>query len=901
MIKLFILSRFQVHIKFQNAEPLIEKFNQDLFERYELTLDENNTCNKINISRSSRQPPSSGSSKHNSNNNNTNNNNNISKRLSRSISSSSSSTNSQFETNPTTNSNCNYFYYDTVNKGFVDINSLDSSIKSSQPNIMETQMLSTGSKLNFPLSFIDAVNKKQLDLESGLFRDPQTGSFGKLRLNDALQSNLLDAKSAYLCDSHMNRTYDLNEAYRHGLLANTARGTIVLATSTTAGHQSQSLSDALKTGYLKIGKPLVSQQGHTKTSSSVTSETQSMSVRSILDPSSGEFLMPTEAIKRKILDPYKGLFTHPVTGESWPISEAIQKGFVIVEILIDSPNSVKKTISAESNNRDPNTSSIISTSLIRETKSYHLLGVYDPTRNDEISIKEAIGKGILDRQKGLYVHPLTGESFSISDAINKGVIRARILSPVPAATDVSRAPSPPYQSLVSTNRFEENRTYTICGAIDLRSGKKVSLSQAITDGIIDSKNGTFVNLKTNEALSINKAIELNLVLTESGNKQKSATPTPAPVPQRDVRTLNIEFVRDPRTDRNVTVSEAMHIGLLDRQSLNYHNPLTNETLSLNKAYQKGCILGHYSDSYLQSTSSHLHQNQLQQTQSSYFIISVFDPVNNKTLTLDQAVHAGLFDYQRGVYMHPQTGEVISLTDAVRKGLVDAQIFEKTNEDLNLPVAAFGIDKKITSMRTKFNKDGSSMLQIEIESLKPTRGIYELDEIEDFQHGSIKEINGAQTATSTHEYRQVVDINSVHRVKEDQQQRQVIQIVQPVNNVKQERSVVVHQVSRELGLSLDSKRVEKVIDDCGGDERSGIVRINIANAKYRNGHNNEIPERKQVNKPALMETIERKETLIINDVDNRNLNRHINIDGQTHVFKNEVIYHYFNKILKTIRN
>ena len=31
-----LLFFFQVHIKFQNAEPLIEKFNLDLFERYDL-------------------------------------------------------------------------------------------------------------------------------------------------------------------------------------------------------------------------------------------------------------------------------------------------------------------------------------------------------------------------------------------------------------------------------------------------------------------------------------------------------------------------------------------------------------------------------------------------------------------------------------------------------------------------------------------------------------------------------------------------------------------------------------------------------------------------------------------------------------------------------------------------
>ncbi len=35
------------------------------------------------------------------------------------------------------------------------------------------------------------------------------------------------------------------------------------------------------------------------------------------------------------------------------------------------------------------------------------------------------------------------------------------------------------------------------------------------------------------------------------------------------------------------------------------------------------------------------------------------------------------------------------------------------------------------MRTKFNKDGTSILQVEIESLKPTQGVYELDEVDDF--------------------------------------------------------------------------------------------------------------------------------------------------------------------------
>ncbi len=87
----------------------------------------------------------------------------------------------------------------------------------------------------------------------------------------------------------------------------------------------------------------------------------------------------------------------------------------------------------------------------------------------------------------------------------------------------------------------------------------------------------------------------------------------------------------------------MQTGLLNRQTLNYHNPISNETLSLNKAHQKGFIIGHYTDSYVNefnshktlssSSTSHFHNQQ-------YFIISVFDPSTEKSMSLDQAVHSG---------------------------------------------------------------------------------------------------------------------------------------------------------------------------------------------------------------------------------------------------------------------
>ncbi len=158
-------------------------------------------------------------------------------------------------------------------------------------------------------------------------------------------------------------------------------------------------------------------------------------------------------------------------------------------------------------------------------------------------------------------------------------------------------------------------------------------------------------------------------------------------------------------------------------------------------------------------------------------------------------------------MHPLTGEDVSLNDAVRRGFVDAQIFEDQSEgfadtetkrfDARLPVAAFGIDKRITCMRTKFNKDGTSLLQVEIESLRPTRGIYEMDEVDDFSSGSMQ---SSTTRSATHEYRQVVDINSVHHIKEAPS----VSFIEPVvqSTVRTERNFQLKQADR----------VEKVIDD-----------------------------------------------------------------------------------------
>lgn len=52
---------------------------------------------------------------------------------------------------------------------------------------------------------------------------------------------------------------------------------------------------------------------------------------------------------------------------------------------------------------------------------------------------------------------------------------------------------------------------------------------------------------------------------------------------------NIEHVRDPRTHKVITYDAACKLGLIDNDTKTFHNPITNQTLSLYEAAQRGFV------------------------------------------------------------------------------------------------------------------------------------------------------------------------------------------------------------------------------------------------------------------------------------------------------------------------
>ncbi|CAF4468439.1 unnamed protein product [Rotaria socialis] len=517
-----------------------------------------------------------------------------------------------------------------------------------------------------------------------------------ITLKEAIDANILDSRSAYVVDTLEQRlvklqqknNYDLREAYSRGLINPINHHIIDRVTS-----RELDLGEALKMGILKVGDPQ---------SYNIISKTESLIISSVFDHRLNTFVDPNIAIRTKILDPYHGLYLNNLTQESISIDDAMSKGFIIVE-----QQPPQKT----TDHNHHNDKYVISTSLIRETRSYHLLGVHDYISNKELPVQEAIRLGILDKQNGQYINRKTNEILSISEAIAQGHIRAQ---PLPVESSAN-------QETINTQRrgtVKETKTYTLKSAIHPKTRQEIPIRLAIDEGIIDHAKGFYVNSLTGENLPISVAIEKGLIFTELIEQH----------PKRYVKTLIIEQVIDPVTNRRLGVNEAIRTGLLNSNITIYYHSVTQKQMTVLEAYEQGLIIGKFRDQHPSSFYGDQHE------QVFYLITGIIDIRTDKVYNLQDGIQQKLFDHKKGVYIHPITGDEINIGDAVKRGLIQVQavssqiIFNNTDQ--------ISTDRRHTIISQEpygNSNDSRSKLSIRIESQARSRTPYEINESESLQH------------------------------------------------------------------------------------------------------------------------------------------------------------------------
>nr|XP_022288567.1 plectin-like isoform X4 [Crassostrea virginica]XP_022288568.1 plectin-like isoform X4 [Crassostrea virginica]XP_022288569.1 plectin-like isoform X4 [Crassostrea virginica] len=219
----------------------------------------------------------------------------------------------------------------------------------------------------------------------------------------------------------------------------------------------------------------------------------------------------------------------------------------------------------------------VDTSVQEERSTFVITSVTDPRDDDrEWSLQEAIMLGIIDQTDNTYINPDTGEVCSITSAMNDGKIMFEFTS-----RKKIREEKKSY-GIISIKTTKENRPYTISHVVDPSTDKEMTVSQAVSKGILNKADSTY-KTETGELISIDDAISSGLVKVEYQNGGDH------PEAESTTRTYAVHGVLDKRTNQKVSFADALNKGLLDRERGEYVDNVTNERFPVLDAIMKGFI------------------------------------------------------------------------------------------------------------------------------------------------------------------------------------------------------------------------------------------------------------------------------------------------------------------------
>ena len=115
----------------------------------------------------------------------------------------------------------------------------------------------------------------------------------------------------------------------------------------------------------------------------------------------------------------------------------------------------------------------------------------------------------------------------------------------------------------SVSPSPESKNFVIAGIIDIKTGHKLSLAQAIAKGIIDLKNGLYINPETGEAIPLAEAIARGLVTVEAADGLVNGDAASALSVAMETVTNAVTAVLDPSTGELATTTAAVKAGTLD--------------------------------------------------------------------------------------------------------------------------------------------------------------------------------------------------------------------------------------------------------------------------------------------------------------------------------------------------
>ncbi|XP_011312640.1 microtubule-actin cross-linking factor 1 isoform X3 [Fopius arisanus] len=525
----------------------------------------------------------------------------------------------------------------------------------------------------------DPMTKQSIDIDEGVRRgiidafitecqDTKAGSF--LSLDDALSVKLINPKTGRLRDTKAGELLPLDVALGKNLIITmpfvpslidvivqeyySPRTGLVLNPMTG---EEITVKEALTTGFVD-GRMIV-----------------------VKDEKKDRVVPLQEAGKSGLVDLDKGVLIHP---HPMMLDQALEKGFILSTMKpwtlqealahqVYSPTSGMLTIEGER--------LTLEQAIAKGFISPDSPSVKDPRTGDVISLHDAIKLGLIDPKSGTALDPSTGTALSLIDAIDRGLVvpaKRKISLPEAIFKGFYDPKTGQFTSFDTKEKLPTDRAIKE-GVIDPTSaivkdanGEVITFCKAIATKIIDPKSG-MITTEEGKSLDFQEAFEQG-VLVEARRPMSFSEAV-----LKGVLDTKTNLFLDPKTGAYLTIAQAIDRNLIDAGSVFVRdsNVGLSQKTSLPDAIKTGLIDG--SSGRVKDVT---RNNQEVSLMEAYELGLIID--NKAPISVQRAIHQGLYDDKTGKIIDPSTGRAISLHESMRMGIINPKLvcyWDKREESL----------------------------------------------------------------------------------------------------------------------------------------------------------------------------------------------------------------------------
>ncbi|KAI8432881.1 hypothetical protein MSG28_013807 [Choristoneura fumiferana] len=542
----------------------------------------------------------------------------------------------------------------------------------------------------------DAVDRNIVHPTISEIKDTKLEKF--VPLSEALDTKLINPETGKIVDKKTGKHIPLDDALKKGLVATKS--------------VTYSLFDVIELGYYSPDtcKVLDPKTGQTITLSKSIQD-------GLVDPSDikikedkSEKVVPFEqAVKSGLIDLEKGIITAPVLN----LKDASEKGYLLSD---KKPWTLQEGLVQGC--YDPDTGLLTINNVAMTLEDAIKIGNINPeamtVRNsvtgEMISLSDAIKAGIIDSKEGKVRDPIQGDKISLTDASERGlIVPAKRKLSLPEAVfkgyydpKTGKFSHPQSKEKIPTDRAIKKRMLDPQSTLVHLAGKVIPFEFAVDKGIVDGRTGSImlgderidfreafergILVEVRKPLSLIEAIEKGVYNEITGlfmdpQSGKKYTLTEAiQLNLIDPHSVHIQDNRLGKWDK-ITIPESLETGVIDDKTGKIINiNADNEEISLRQAFEIGLLVDSKASISLQRA---LHQG-LYDDSTGKFI----DPVTTRKITLHEALRRSIISPKYLCYFDKKSEKPLTLAECCRSQIIDRTTgkFHEPCSDVRIPLS-----------------------------------------------------------------------------------------------------------------------------------------------------------------------------------------------------------------------